>query len=161
MQAYNKQTTLGWDQFLRGRVSIHWGKVYKYLCPGNQKSTLEWSANLISSLLKYTASLWQFRCGILHGHTKEQSDQKHMEDLKHQVTAAYQEYSNDPFIVSRNLSSLFTSCSLESRLHQNRDTLTSWLRSFQEARKHQTHFREHMAATAQTFFLRRNAVAPP
>lgn len=42
-----------------------------------------------------------------------------MEELKRQVAAAYQEYLEDPFIISR-----FTSRSLEAWLHQNRDTLT-------------------------------------
>ncbi len=58
-QAYIDQSKhIGWDQFLRGRISTHWSKAFAISSgsASDQKNTANWGANLISSLLNYSSS---------------------------------------------------------------------------------------------------------
>jgi hypothetical protein len=99
------------------------------------------------------------RCGVLHGHTQEESLQKQLGKLHQQVTQAYQEYENDPHIISCHERSIFTARTLEQRLKQGHDTLASWLRTYHEATKAQTHSQEQLAISAKSFFQPRSLKA--
>ncbi len=153
-QAYSEQCQIGWDQFQRGRISKKWYNAYQCLChnSGVSRDSALWSSYLISSIIKYTTLLWQYRCGVLHGHTKMESEQKLLQSLCNEITILYQEYSSDPFMIPRSLSTLFTSQTLTEQLQYNRDNLECWLRSVQEAKATQLAFHECLAHTAKTFF---------
>jgi hypothetical protein len=126
-QAYYKQIhVLGWDNLLRGRSSTLWNKAYlayKSLYNNNPLTTTSWVATIIPSLWEYTAALWEHRNGILHGHTIQVMETKELEAIRLQITAAYVKYSKDRFIISRYLSSLFTSWSLKQRLSRDIDSM--------------------------------------
>ncbi len=159
-QAYQDQSQIGWDQLLRGRISTLWSEAANFinLKNGFQPDTT-WAYYLIASLLTYSASLWKFRCGVLHGHTQEESLQKQLGKLHQQVTQAYQEYENDPHIISSHERSIFTARTLEQRLKQGQDTLTSWLCVYNEATRAQTRSQERLAISAKSFFQPRSRKA--
>lgn len=70
---------------------------------------MSWAAKIIPVIWEYTTSLWEHRNGILHGQTLAETEQRELEALQQQITAAYKEYNNDHFIIPRQLSSLFIS----------------------------------------------------
>jgi hypothetical protein len=161
-QAYNAQSQIGWDQLLRGRISKLWSQAAEFIAikDGLQPDpTL--ASYVIASILTYSTSLWQFRCGVLHGHTLEETSRKQTDKLHQQIIQAYQDYKADPYVVSANERSIFTSRSLEERLKQGTDSLASWLRTYQGARKAQTLSTAFLAKSARTFFQPRTSQAPP
>jgi hypothetical protein len=151
-QAYHAQTnTIGWDQFLRGRISVHWGKAFQLSQRSSKKNCNSWTANLISSLLDYTSSLWQYRKEVVHGHTKEEHRTKTLAKPKNEVASAYTAYEADRFIISRHLSSLFNK-SLSEIQRMDQDYLQSWLRTYHEAKTVQENSRRRQSEAAASFF---------
>jgi hypothetical protein len=62
-QAFTEQSsTIGWDQFLRGRVSLHWGRAISSFKsdgkPSNANSTA-WIKQMILKVWDYSISLWK------------------------------------------------------------------------------------------------------
>ncbi len=109
-QAYSEQTRLlGWDNFLRGRISKLWSIAYSKCKPSPMQSLSQWTAKLISYTLKFSYSLWAFRNGIVHGHSLEEQEAKEREALCQEVRRAYEEYQRDKFIVPSNFCYLFLS----------------------------------------------------
>jgi len=43
VQAFHSQSTIGWDQLLRGRLSIHWSRAYTLLLHHQSNSTTHWA----------------------------------------------------------------------------------------------------------------------
>jgi hypothetical protein len=131
-QAFRDQTRhIGWDQFLRGRRSIHWHKAFMISTASNEKDAISWSTGLISLLLMYSSSLWKFRNGILHGHNLTESRLKEQEKLHQDILAAFSVYEQDKFVVSRTLSSLFEK-PIEYLLRTDLDHQRCWLQTFKE-----------------------------
>ncbi len=118
-----------------------------------------WASYQIASTLSYTASLWYFCCGILHGHTQEESAKITTQHLHQQITQAYHDYSTDPSTIPSQLRSLFTSHPLDERVKQSPDTLVSWLRTVSEVKQAQQRSQQHLATTAKKFFS--HVVRPP
>jgi len=94
--AFDDQTALGWEAMLRGRISLLWQSSFT---GGNisDKTSKRWAGNLVLSLIQYAQQLWVFRCGVVHGHDKDDAKQRLRSELLHQIREAYEEYSQDPF----------------------------------------------------------------
>jgi hypothetical protein len=79
-QAYSDQTRIvSWDNFLRGRIIVFCGKAYLHHKQVKQKcitSSSSWTLSLIKLLLEYSFSLWEFRNGVLHGLTVEETAER-------------------------------------------------------------------------------------
>jgi hypothetical protein len=151
--AYQAQQLLGWEPFLRGRISSSWRIAFSGEdTEVNSKQCLKWAGQLVGHLLNYSQQLWVFRCGVIHGHTIEENRQRHKEELQSNVRAAYDEYSHDPFCVSHDWRNLFSK-SVDLLLTSDRDTLTCWLRSFSEARQLQDLASLHQASQAKHYFF--------
>jgi hypothetical protein len=161
-QAFNTQSQIGWDQLLRGRISKLRSEASEFikLRNGLQPDTT-WASYAIASFLTYSASLWKFRCGVLHGHTQEETLRRQTERFHQEIKQAYQEYKADPYIVSTRDRSTFTSRSLEERLKQGLDSLASWLRTYQGARQAQMRTTAFLAESVKNFFRPRTPQAPP
>ncbi len=154
-QAFTEQTIdVGWDQFLRGRVSIMWGKAFTaHGSEGTRnKESSNWVKRLILKVWDYSISLWKFRNGIVHGTTKQENIEKCLAELRNKVSEKYAEYAKDPFIISPKFNSLFLKKSLEDRLKMSRDSLASWLRSVKEAEAYQGVFRASLTKAAKRFY---------
>jgi hypothetical protein len=59
-------------------------------------------------LWEYSLAVWDFRNGILHGHTLEEAAALEIDTATKEITEAYARYQKDPFIIPCHLSSLFT-----------------------------------------------------
>ncbi len=136
-QAYSEQThLLGWDNFLRGRISALWGRALSHHKSSRSTgfpSPKIWSTSLISLILDFSFSLWDFRNGVLHGRTVTEQDAKKRETLINAITRAYDDYHQDRFIAPQNFRYPFSSKSLHQRIHQDHDSLQCWLWSYREA----------------------------
>ncbi len=160
-QAFTEQTIdIGWDQFLRGRVSLMWSKAFSaYKSLGNTRNvdSLSWSKQLILKVWECTTSLWKFRNGMVHGTTTKENNEKVLAELRQRVSDKYAEYARDSFIISPRFNSLFLKKTLEDRIKMSRDSLSAWLRSVKEAEVYQGVFCASLAKAAKCFFRSKSA----
>jgi hypothetical protein len=155
VQAYHEQTALGWDQFLRGRISLKWTCAYRAcsnIKSGTANEASRWAVKVIKALWTYSTALWKFRNSVVYGATKEDAKAKEMEHLHQRVRHEYHLLANDPFLVSPQLASLLSKKSLQERLRMDIDSMTCWLRSVEEAKHHQTNFRASLSKLSGRFF---------
>jgi hypothetical protein len=164
-QAYTEQTTLmGWDNLLRGRLSVLWDKVLTMSTPASPKTasaSTGRAVKIIQILWDYTLSIWEYRNGVVHGTTIQEAKVKEMEAAQRAITLAYGEYTKDPFIIPSRLRYLFTSKSLAHRLHQDIDAMHCWIRSYTEAKLTQKKYQQRYAEAAKKFFQPKNKTQPP
>jgi len=119
---YEEQTKLiGWEPFLRGRVSSSWGRVYSIYYPTAGTHEIEtWLSDVIRTNWDLALSLWHHRNGIVHGSDTREAERKLRTKLHKEVPLKYKLYESDPFIISRSQSFLFESASktaARSRYH--------------------------------------------
>ncbi len=79
MQAFQDQTTIGWDQFLHGRIGKKWSVAYGILSVNRAAGSLlitSWAKQVVKLLWGYSISLWKFRNGEVYGHTAEEEKGK-------------------------------------------------------------------------------------
>jgi hypothetical protein len=151
--AFHAQTELGWGAFLRGRISSSWRNAFSQdVSAANNKKRLKWAGQLVHHLLHYSQQLWIFRCGVVHGHTKEEHRQCHKEELQHSICTAYEEYEHNPFCVPQDWRRLF-SRPVDLLLTSDRDTLMCWLRSYSEACQCQALAISRQSSVAKSFFF--------
>jgi hypothetical protein len=129
---FQHQSRLGWEAFLRGRISFMWRSAFNPDADFDDKNSKKWAGQLTLYLLQYSQQLWTFRCGVLKGHNKEENRQKHREELLNQVQSAYEEFAKDPFHIPSDWRHMFHRPFL-SLVQSDRDTLACWLRSYSEA----------------------------
>lgn len=62
------QDTIGWDNFMEGKVSNEIRKCQKQFLiqEGSRKSSITWTAGLISQLLGMVHEQWTYRNGVVH-----------------------------------------------------------------------------------------------
>ena len=62
--AITEQTSIGWRQFMCGKISLQWtARQERFMQRTNsKKSSFIWSVELISRLWKIAWSIWNFRC---------------------------------------------------------------------------------------------------
>jgi hypothetical protein len=109
MAAFKEQSSLGWDQLLRGRVSKLWKEAYSQvlLMKQSRVNKDQWSSKLVTLLLDFSLTLWRFCCNLLHGRTTVEAHQLQQQTLPNQVSAAYQEYAEDPHKISQRMRHIF------------------------------------------------------
>jgi ribonuclease HI len=153
-QAIHAQNTIGWEHFLRGRLSIHWRKAYTISQTSSQSKAppaSQWISTFIQRVLEYSSALWSFRNGVVHGHTIDEEKSKRLTNLATEITQAYEQYQQDNFIISHNLSTLFDK-PLQYILQGDVDFQISWLRTYKEAVATQQDFRQRQSIAARDFF---------
>jgi len=150
--AFIDQSILGWEPFLRGRISYQWRAAFDgEEAPVNTKDSYKWAGQLVTLLLNYSQQIWIFRCGVVHGHTTTDHRQRHREELQYNIRAAYEEYGKDPFCIPSEWRTLFNR-PVEMLLNSDRDTLRSWLRSYTEARQQQALFNLRQTLSIRNYF---------
>jgi len=158
--AYLEQTNpIGWDQFLRGRLSRRWGDAYGEQFPDSTKAEqLLWLSDVVRINMDFYLAMWESRNAVVHGQDQDEVRRKQLHQLKMEVTQEYRRYHKDPFIISREQSRLFDSRTMHQRLLQDRDTLKCWLADVQEAKQVQIEQRRKAAEAAKHFFEPRRTV---
>jgi hypothetical protein len=156
------QSQIGWEAFLRGRISFMWQLAFNPDADFDDKNSMKWAGQLILFLLQYSQQLWIFCCGVLHGHNKEETRQKHREELLNQVYGAYEEFAKDPFHIPSNWQTLFHR-PFNSFAQTDRDTLACWLRSYSEACQQQMLLTQQHQRNSTAFFstFKRNDKCQP
>jgi hypothetical protein len=155
LEAYVQQSKhLGWEIFLRGRISKKWGESFlqESMYRHRRVDKAAWTSRVINLILQYSSSLWHFRCSLLHGKTVDESKQKLLQRLRESIETAYVAYSADPFVVDNGTRSIFL-VPLAQRLTQDPDSLQCFLRSYEIARSRQELLREVQVKSAAQFFF--------
>ena len=155
VQAYQEQTKIGWEHFLRGRISLKWSSAYRASKGSNKQrqiDALPWAKGTILALWDYSTSLWKFHNGVVHGTSKEERAEKELISLQSQVEQQYRLYETDKFLISPQFTSLFTKKTLKERLQMGRDSLSSWLWTVEEAKCHQQNFRKSLTKLSSRWF---------
>jgi hypothetical protein len=160
VQAFLEQSNeIGWDHLLRGRLSLKWSKAYQFYCTKPHQelvSATPWATKLIIHLWEYSSELWKFRNGVNYGHTQAEAIERELAHLCEQVSVEFSLYHSDPFIISPQFNHLYHSKDHSERHLMGRDSLNCWLRSIQEAKKHQATFRSSLTKlSARNFFTKR------
>mmetsp|Transcript_7588 Transcript_7588/g.11005 ORF Transcript_7588/g.11005 Transcript_7588/m.11005 type:complete len:844 (+) Transcript_7588:228-2759(+) len=151
--AYAEQTSLGWGQLLRGRISNLWGEAYvketRSGCP--KESQEKWTKQVIGLLWKIAFSLWGNRNGVLHGVTFAQQRTKAQEDLFSRIRDLYALHKGSTFIVYPSAQYLFDK-SLDSMLLKGRQYLLCWVRSVEAAITFQEQETDSLRQQASRYF---------
>lgn len=153
-QAYLDQTSLGWHNFLRGRLSSLWLKAYTYAYTSSPGSACpaSWSKTIIHQLWDYSLDLWRFRNGSIYGHNVAEQRLLALQSMREQVARHFDSYQQDPHYVLSRDRSLFTRLPLIRRQAKDFDSLRCWLDSVTLATQASASFYQQQARTAQRFF---------
>ncbi len=151
-QAFEAQTSIGWDAFHRGHVTHKWKEAFKqHLRPRTpiSPSRLElaagkWIRLMITTVWTYSSKLWNFRNQVVHGKTELSRISKTLRALQDKTRELYLRFENDPFMVPESSRYLFTR-PVENMLLMHPDGLAAWIRSVEEGLLTQEH-REQLSA---------------
>lgn len=148
---------LGWDQFLRGRLSQHWKDAFhqEFLSRNRWANGTLWAGGVVKAVLEYSLSIWKYRCELLYGQTKDEAEWIIIAELHQRVTLAYEEYEKEPFIVRHNYRHLFA-ISLDYRLRQDHDYLQCFLSTLELAKEEREQYMKSQSENAQRFFFPRS-----
>jgi len=133
--AFIEQCTIGWDEFLRGRISTKWGHImqdfYKSTDLGTNKTRnrLAWEVTVIKTTWNIFLSCWQKRNDIKYGANSSEHRQIQSLDVDQQIRHAYQHERND---VAPQHRGLFTN--LNSTLTTTLNNKIAWLHSIRSAK---------------------------
>jgi hypothetical protein len=101
-QLYTQQTLIGWKALTQGYVALTWGSIQRHYMRHNPRTfpnptpkqmksdTVEvWKKKLVTELINYSISSWQFRNDQLHGALEKTSQSQRRKDLEQQVRDLY------------------------------------------------------------------------
>jgi hypothetical protein len=90
IKAIKTQTELGWNHFIRGRISIEWGHIindHKTNTETKDFKAETWGANLLHINWKYIIQLWAVRCEAVHGTNNNEANiiikERMLEEIRH------------------------------------------------------------------------------
>ena len=89
-EAMEAQSRIGWDNFVRGRISKKFEEFQQrhYLANNNQRSGFRWTVELIKKLMDVAWDMWDHRNGILH---KDTDGHRHAEQVMAANVSIHQE----------------------------------------------------------------------
>jgi hypothetical protein len=128
--------TIGWYQLLLGCIGTKWeNAVLAYFKKENKSIKFNvWSIQAILLFWKYTTTQWGARNEHFHGKDAKVQADILLNNLRVTATHHYADYHDTPAMVLPQHAYLFTSRTLEQRLHLNDDNLSCWLRSVDDAK---------------------------
>jgi hypothetical protein len=89
VQAFLEQSNeIGWQHFLRGRISTKWSQAYQSYCskPNQEPPNAQpWAAQVVTIIWQYSSSLWSYRNGVKHGQTTAETIAKDLAKIQQQV----------------------------------------------------------------------------
>jgi hypothetical protein len=121
---YTKQAAIGWEHFVRGRISISWGNIVNKQLSGTTDNfnTEAWGSKLVSINFKYILLLWEHRCKEEHGKNAEEIEynlkRKLLEEIYH---------IRDKFRSNHFKDNNFINCNLHKLQEQDSGQLQGWL----------------------------------
>jgi hypothetical protein len=110
-QAVSNQANIGWEHFLRGRLSQCWRQVFISYLPWQDKKRETkadtWLWKVIHAFWDYSFSIWEARNLTVHGRTETAKEGKLLKTLKREVKTLYQSFATDPHMVPQSRKNLF------------------------------------------------------
>jgi len=144
-KAFETQTIIGWDEFLRGRISTDWGRIiqdyYRQMNLGDRRNSMLWEVQLIRSTWKIFFACWQTRNDLLHGADQTEHNQIQTRDIDQQIRRAYLDDKN---CIAPQHQGLFTT--VQDTLQKNLPTKIQWLHSIKSAK---SAWINHLTSTEQ------------
>jgi len=126
-QAFELQSEIGWDEFLRGRICTDWGKIvhqyYRNMNLGAYRNQSTWETRIISTTWRIFLSTWQKRNELLHGADDTENRDIRSRDIDQQIRNAYEHRVH----IAPQHRGLFTN--LTETLDKPLDTKIQWLHS--------------------------------
>ena len=133
-QAIDDQNEIGWDQFLKGRLSLQWINLqHKYCLDQNLQPKYDgfnWASKLIKKILDVSLLLWDFRNKLLRGFNYAESIFIQRQKLTKQIKHAYDHYRDE---VKPHFQTLFQK-SLPNLLKHSVSYLHTWTHHYNIAR---------------------------
>ena len=121
-QAFRHQSKIGWDHFVRGRISITWGNLLNDTITKQQFDAEKWGTQIIDINFKYLLLFWEQRCMNEHGTTSEEQESKLktklLNEILHMQQTSYPRNENDAKIIHHDFEAL-------SKLNSNQ--LQDWI----------------------------------
>jgi len=152
--AFDAQTSIGWDAFHRGHVAYLWRQAFRLNFQSKKKPSDEqlakieekWLRLLVTSVWTYSKKKWKFRNKVVHGQTEHFKQSKASRILQETVRNLYQQFAVDPFMLPESRRYLFNR-PIEATLQMDPESLKAWKRSVKEGLFTREH-REQLAAKA-------------
>ena len=127
------QREIGWDHFLRGRLSLGWralqDKHFKTTGTYGHMTGIIWASQVIGEIFKISLELWKLRNEVLHGFDYKDSQDKLRKKLVSKITRAYENHYRE---VTPDFQHLFKE-TCEKTLTASNRTLYYWNLSFEIA----------------------------
>ena len=145
---------IGWCHMLMGRLSKKWGAAVAlyHKMPSDSQISTTWTTQAIQMIWKYTRSLWNHRNTVVHGSTDHEVTNKIRASIEGQVTSFYHKFNDSSHFILQRHHYLFTSRTLQQRLHLDIDSINCWLRSVQEAIQALHHHETQQRLNSARFF---------
>ena len=109
-QAFRHQSRIGWDHFVRGRLSITWGILINETITKQDFDAEKWGTKIIDINFKYLILLWEHRCLIEHGTTDEEQESKLktklLNEIMHMQQTSHPRNDNDAKIIHHDFEAL-------------------------------------------------------
>jgi hypothetical protein len=91
--SFDAQTSIGWDQFLRGRLTTNWktplALYYKARTPDSQITPTLWMTRTIDAMWTFFSSMWDQRNADFFGGTRDEIRAKALEATRTNVRRLY------------------------------------------------------------------------
>jgi hypothetical protein len=150
---YEQVKDIGWFHLCLGKVSTKWASaVCQYNVNPLPQVGLQWSSLMIAAMWRYSRSLWHHRNGVVHGAMIEEQVQRHLSNLRDQITQYYAEFAENPSLVLARPKNLFTSRTKEERLNTSYNAMAAWIRSVKEALQVIHHHDTRLGEVSRNFF---------
>jgi hypothetical protein len=152
--AFVEQTTIGWDDFVKGCITSSWRSVYEALSTLKRPTEASrlWSKQLIHAIWDYSKRLWAFQNTTLHSQDVHDRRLKDKEKLRSQVEEMFDRHANDPFFIPQPMNHLFNK-PIQYVLSLDRDAIVCWTKSVEEANLSRVHM-ESVSKDSILQFLR-------
>ena len=151
--AYSEQTSLGWGQLLRGRMSSLWGNAYVKEIKSSkpEESHEKWTKLVIKLLWKMTFAIWENRNEFYMVTPRSSRSIIQQETLQLRVAELYSLFSEQPSIIHTSASYLFET-PLAQMQAKGRQYLLCWIRSVEIAIAYQESETARLQKQASQFF---------
>jgi len=120
--AYKSQTRIGWDHFLRGRVSKQWDEAHHHHWRESGTGR-DLGAHLVDMIWRFSLTIWHSRNASIHGHDDTENKEKQAKRIDEKITIAY---NNKDLITDEADTAVLFGKPLPERLQQTLDSKTSW-----------------------------------
>jgi len=144
MTALKAQDSIGWHQFLLGRISKKWQLAYVALYDSKRHPRLaSWISKFITLIWSYTHSLWKGWNQEVHGRTSAELISQRLSQYHNTILSMYQEYTQDPFLFPAHLFDR----PLSNLLLMSEDATQCWIQTAKEAKRTQKLMQNQTAAS--------------